>query len=277
MKKIIITIIGLGHIGGSLASSLKKTYGDKISLIGIDQKPSTIKIAQQSNFFLEVSTLKKSNNIIDSRIVFVATGIHDMAKIFSDLARISFNNKIIVSDVGSIKVDIFKQALKILPKHYDFVGGHPIAGTEKIGFKNLVTDLFKDKPVFISGIRAKKDSVKLIKEIWNRLGGHVYLVSPEQHDKIFAHLSHLPHVLAFGLKNISNKSLTRQEISKYGGTSYKDYSRISMSSEQLWSEIFLSNRKNLAKGIKNFRRYLDKVERLLMTSSKEELKKLLKS
>ena len=74
MKKIIITIVGLGHIGGSLASSLKKTYGDKISLIGIDQKPSTIKIAQQSNFFLEVSTLKKSNNIRDSRIVFVATG-----------------------------------------------------------------------------------------------------------------------------------------------------------------------------------------------------------
>ena len=164
-----------------------------MSLIGIDQKLSTIKTAQQSNFFLEVSTLKRSKNIIDSRIVFVATGIHDMAKIFSDLARISFNNKIIVSDVGSIKVDIFKQALKILPKHYDFVGGHPIAGTEKIGFKNLVTDLFKDKPVFISGIRAKKDSVKLIKEIWNGLGGHVYLVSPEQHDKIFAHLSHLPH------------------------------------------------------------------------------------
>ena len=122
MKKIIITIVGLGHIGGSLASSLKKTFGDKISLIGIDQKPSTIKIAQQSNFFLEVSTLKKSNNIIDSKIVFVATGIHDMAKIFSDLARISFKNRIIVSDVGSIKVDIFKQALKILPKHYDFVG-----------------------------------------------------------------------------------------------------------------------------------------------------------
>ena len=277
MKKNIITIIGLGHIGGSLASSLKKTYGNKVSLIGIDQKLSTIKTAQQSNFFLEVSTLKRSKNIIDSRIVFVATGIHDMAKIFSDLAKISFTNRIIVSDVGSIKVDIFKQALKILPKDYDFVGGHPIAGTEKIGFKNLVTDLFKDKPIFISGIRAKKDSVKLIKEIWNGLGGQVYLVSPEHHDKIFAHLSHLPHFLAFGLKNISNKSLTRQEISKYGGTSYKDYSRISMSSEQLWSEIFLSNRRNLAKGIKNFRRYLDKVERLLKSNSKEELKKLLKS
>ena len=277
MKKNIITIIGLGHIGGSLASSLKKTYGNKVSLIGIDQKLSTIKTAQQSNFFLEVSTLKRSKNIIDSRIVFVATGIHDMAKIFSDLAKISFTNRIIVSDVGSIKVDIFKQALKILPKDYDFVCGQPIAGTEKIGFKNLVTDLFKDKPIFISGIRAKKDSVKLIKEIWNGLGGQVYLVSPEQHDKIFAHLSHLPHVLAFGLKNISNKSLTRQEISKYGGTSYKDYSRISMSSEQLWSEIFLSNRRNLAKGIKNFRRYLDKVESLLKSNSKEELKKLLKS
>ena len=79
MKKNIITIIGLGHIGGSLASSLKKTYGNKVSLIGIDQKLSTIKTAQQSNFFLEVSTLKRSKNIIDSRIVFVATGIHDMA------------------------------------------------------------------------------------------------------------------------------------------------------------------------------------------------------
>ena len=81
MKKNIITIIGLGHIGGSLASSLKKTYGNKVSLIGIDQKLSTIKTAQQSNFFLEVSTLKRSKNIIDSRIVFVATGIHDLSLI----------------------------------------------------------------------------------------------------------------------------------------------------------------------------------------------------
>jgi prephenate dehydrogenase len=277
MNKTNIVIIGLGHIGGSLASSLKKVHGNKVSIVGIDQSKAVINLAKQSNLFSEVSTLQKSLKLKSAHVIFVATGICDMDKLFTDIGKISFNNKVVVSDVGSIKVDIFKQALKNLPKNFDFVGGHPIAGTEKAGFKNLVTGLFSKKPVFISGIRAKRGSTLLIKTIWESLGSHVYSVTPEKHDKIFAYLSHLPHVLAFGLKNISNKNLTKKEILKYGGTSYKDYSRISDSSEELWTEIFLSNRKNLISGIKDFRKYLNKLEILLKSDSADKLKKLLKS
>ena len=278
MKKILnITIIGLGHIGGSLASSLKNTHGKKVSIIGIDNSPSVIRQALKSGFFSEVSTLRKSKTISESNVIFVSVSIRSIPLIFSELIKVNFKHNIIITDVGSVKEEIFNSATKILPEKFEFVGGHPIAGTEKTGFKNLVSGLFENKPVFISGVRAKNQSIGLIKNLWKSLGCLVYSIPPSEHDKIFGHLSHLPHVLAFGLKNIANKKLTSREILKYGGTSYKDYSRISESSEALWSEIFLSNRKNLIKGIKEFRVYLDKLESLLESNSKEKTEKHLKS
>ena len=276
-NKTNITIIGLGHIGGSLASSLKNVHGKKVRITGIDNSTTVIKQALKSGFFSEVSTLGKSETIKESNIVFVSVGIRSMPLVFSELAQIDFKNKIIITDVGSVKEEIFKSAVKIFPKTFEFVGAHPIAGTEKTGFKNLVPGLFKKKPVFISGTNAKKGSISLIKNIWKSLGCSVYLISPRKHDKIFGHLSHLPHVLAFGLRNIVNNKFTTREILKYGGTSYKDYSRISKSSETLWSEIFLSNRKNLISGIKEFKVYLDKLERLLELNSKKKTEKHLKS
>lgn len=276
-KNLNVTIIGLGHIGGSLASSLKQTHGSKILLNGIDKSNSTIKKAKKSNLFSEVSTLKLNTKIQKSDIVFLASSIQSMPQLFSELAKINFEKKVVISDVGSVKHEVFKAAKRLLPKQFDFVGGHPIAGTEKIGFANLVEGLFDGKPVFVSGTRADRTSIAMIVKIWESLGSSVYFVSPEKHDKIFGYLSHLPHILAFGLKNMVNKSLSKAELVKYGGTSYRDYSRISQSSEDLWSEIFLSNRKNLLKTIKDFKKYLDKLEGLLNHNSKEKVKKHLKS
>lgn len=276
-KKIHISIVGLGHIGGSLAASLKKNYGSKISIVGIDKNRSVLNKAKSSKLFDEVATLKKSQQVINSEIVFISSGIQSIPELFLQLGKINFKEKIIVTDVGSVKTEIFTAALKLLPETIDFVGAHPIAGTEKIGFDNLVEGLFKDKPVFISGTRASKKSINFISDLWKSLGANVFFVSPEKHDKIFALLSHMPHVLAFGLKSTTNKKLSVKEIVKYGGTSYKDYSRISKSSDDLWSEIFLSNRKNLISGIKDFKKFLDKLEKALKTSSKDNVKKHLKS
>ena len=277
MKKLNITIIGLGHIGGSIAASLKQVHKSKVTLIGIDKDLATLKKAKKSNFFSEVSSLKQSKKLKESDIIFIAVGIKSIPLLFSEISNLEFQKKIIVTDVGSVKSEVFKFAKQILPKNINFVGGHPIAGTEKIGFSNLVSGLFHKKPVFISGTRATKDSISLVVRIWESLGSSVFFISPEQHDKIFAYLSHLPHVLAFGLKNMVNKTLSKRELIKYGGTSYKDYSRISESSEDLWAEIFLSNRKNLISRIKDFKKYLDKLEKLLSTNSKEKVKKHLKS
>lgn len=276
-KKLHISIVGLGHIGGSLAASLKKNYGSKISIVGIDKNKNTLKKARSSKLFVEVATLNKSQQVINSEIIFISSGIQSIPELFLQLGKINFKEKIIITDVGSVKTEIFSAALKLLPKTIDFVGGHPIAGTEKIGFDNLVEGLFKNKPVFISGTRASKKSINVIANLWKVLGANVFFVSPEKHDKIFALLSHMPHVLAFGLKNTTNKKLSTKEILKYGGTSYKDYSRISKSSEDLWSEIFLSNRKNLVAGIRDFKKFLDKLEKALKSSSKENIKKYLKS
>ena len=276
-NKLNITIVGLGLIGGSLAASLKNVYGTKVSIVGIDNNARVLKQAAKSGFFSEVALLKKSKMITNSRVVFVAAGIDSTPFLFEELGKIDFVKKIIITDVGSVKAKVFKQALKKLPIAFDFVGGHPIAGTEKTGFQNLVPDLFQGRPVFISGTRASKESVSFIKKIWKSLGSLVYSVTPEEHDKIFAYLSHMPHVLAFGLNSLTKKNLPHSKIVKYGGTSYKDYSRISESPEDLWSEIFLSNRKNLIKGIKDFRKYLDKLENLLKDNTKDKIQKHLKS
>mgnify|MGYP001157422970 FL=1 len=271
------TIIGLGHIGASLGIALKKAYKSKVNLVGIDNNSSTIKKARKEEVYKEVETFGESKLMVSSEVIFVCVGIEDMPKVFSKLSKINFKKRVVITDVGSSKLEIFKKAKKIFSKNFDFVGGHPIAGTEKKGFSNSVDSLFEKKPFFISGVIGSKQSAKLIAKIWRKIGSEVFLVDPRQHDKIFAHLSHLPHVLAFGLRKIVKKNLSQKEITKYGGTSFKDYSRISESSSELWSEIFLSNSQNLLKTIKELRAYLQSLEKALKKNSKNTLIKTIES
>ena len=267
---LTFTIIGLGHIGGSLARALKKVFKKQIQIIGVDKSKATLVKAKKTRVFTELASSLNSKTTKSSDIVFVCVNVDQIPQVFMQLSKFGLKKGAIITDVGSTKEAILKKAKSSLPRDISFVGGHPIAGTEKSGFDSSDPNLFRDRPFLVSGTVGSKSAPKTVGRIWKKLGCKVFTVSPKEHDKIFSYLSHFPHVLSFGLNKIVAEKLSSKTVSNYGGDSYKDYSRISSSSKSLWSEIFLSNKNNLLENIKIFKKYLTELETALSKNAKSK-------
>tara|TARA_Y100001960_G_C14732751_1_gene858528 strand:+ start:531 stop:1388 length:858 start_codon:yes stop_codon:yes gene_type:complete len=276
-KPQTITVVGLGHIGGSLSLSLKKAFKQKLKLIGVDPNKRTLSQAKTTNKFSTLSVQLKKSEAEISDIIFLCVSIKKIPKILQQLSQMKLKKGAIISDVASTKKESLKWAKKYLPKTVNFVGGHPIAGTEKSGFASADTELFKNKTFVISGSSGSIASVRKIASIWRILGSTIASLSPEEHDKIFSSLSHMPHVLTFGLQKIAKSKISKKKIEQFGGTSYKDYSRISTSNLTLWAEIFLSNEKNIVSDIHRFTKYLSSLERAIKSKNNKKLVSIIQS
>ena len=275
---INVVIYGLGHIGGSLALSIRKNLSKTHRVTGIDISMTTLRRVKEKKLFEVAKAETKQAALILSNadLVFVCVSPSNIEDVFKIINKNDTKKTLIVSDVASIKHSVMSLAKKHLKK-ISFVGGHPIAGTEKSGFQNADPNLFKNKIFIISGSHGTKKSIGTISSIWRKLGTRVLTLDPKKHDKVFAYLSHLPHALSFCLNKTALKSLSKNDIEKFGGSSYKDYSRISSSSDRLWTEIFLSNRKNLTTSLDDSIKFLTSLKDALSKESSVDVVKLIKT
>jgi len=154
-----------------------------------------------------------------------------------------------------------------------FVGGHPLAGSEKSGIDNARTDLFHGAVCFLTP--TKKTSLKtleVVRKFWQLLGTKVFFLSPQLHDYLLARSSHLPHLLAASLVNLIAEN--RSEYSaQVLGPSFRDLTRIASSEPEIWTEISLFNRKQIIRAMQRFRNIILEMENLL---KKKERKKIIK-
>ena len=275
---INVVIYGLGHIGGSLALSIRKNLSKTHRVTGIDISMATLRRVKEKKLFEVAKAETKQAALILSNadLVFVCVSPSNIEDVFKIINKNDTKKTLIVSDVASIKHSVMSLAKKYLKK-ISFVGGHPIAGTEKSGFQNADPNLFKNKIFIISGSHGTKRSIGTISSIWRKLGTRVLTLDPKKHDKVFAYLSHLPHALSFCLNKTALKSFSKNDIEKFGGSRYKDYSRISSSSDRLWTEIFLSNRKNLTTSLDDSIKFLTSLKDALSKESSADVVKLIKT
>ena len=258
-----IAIVGLGLIGWSIALAARRTWPESL-VIGVDNR----EVLEKAMVHHAIDVAADDPVVMaEADLVILAAPVNQNIQILATLEE-NVTGTAVVTDVGSTKEAILKKAKSSLPRDISFVGGHPIAGTEKSGFDNSAPNLFRDRPFLVSGAVGSKSAPKTVGRIWKKLGCKVFTVSPKEHDKIFSYLSHFPHVLSFGLNKIVAEKLSSKTVSNYGGDSYKDYSRISSSSKSLWSEIFLSNKNNLLENIKVFKKYLTELETALSKNAK---------
>ncbi len=275
---INVLVYGLGHIGGSLALSIRKNLSKSHKVSGIDINKTTIKKIKEKKLFKTAKAESKEASLMLSNadLIFVCVSPNNIEEVFKTIKQSDTKKNLIVSDVASIKSDVVLLAKKYLKK-ISFVGGHPIAGTEKSGFQNSDPNLFKNKIFIVSGSHGSKKCVGTISSIWRKLGTKVLTLDPKKHDKVFAYLSHLPHALSFCLSKTALKNFSKNDIVKFGGSSYRDYSRISSSSNKLWTEIFLSNKGNLTSSLNDSIKFLTGLRDALSRGSSDEIEKLIKT
>src|SRR3990172_6553274 len=133
---------------------------------------------------------------------------------------------------------------KILPDDIFFIGGHPIAGSEHSGAKFSDENLFAGmKTVLTPTAKSDSASLRSVRNLWKRIGSKVVLMTPEEHDTIFASVSHLPHVLAFSMINtISSLNCKNKNIFSYTGGGFRDFTRIAKSNPLMWHDIVFENK-----------------------------------
>ena len=263
-----ITIIGLGLIGGSLALAIKEKKLAK-EIIGVSRRKSTIKRAAKEKI-VDFATLDLKEGVRGSDFVIIAAPVLKIVKIAGIIAPF-LKKSAIVTDAGSTKRYIVKSIEKTGLNGAYFAGSHPIAGSEKSGIKSADKDLFKGACCIITDTKnTNKEALGKIKRFWKALEMKVIIMSLDRHDRLLSKISHLPHAVSVTLVN----SAGRKDIGFAAG-GFRDTTRIASGEPGLWKDIFLTNRENLIKDIKVFKKELFKIETALKNNDSAYLLKLL--
>lgn len=259
-----VAIIGVGLVGGSLAKALKKQQLVR-EVAGFSQRPTSLEWALK-NGVIDSGHQDVRKAVHDADLVVLATPVSIISSMIMTIGP-HLRRGAIVTDVGSTKSSIVDAARECLPSSVFFVGSHPLAGSEKTGVENCNEELFKGSVCVMTPTdQTHKVAVERVKRLWARLGANVKFLSPDEHDKILAHVSHLPHILAYSL--IQTIPLSYLE---YGGQGLKDTTRIAGSSAQMWSDICMANSKNIINVIDALVKNLSAVRKAVNTNDHKML------
>jgi len=269
MKFKHIAIIGVGLIGSSLALALKANgYTGKIT--GIGRNRGNLVRAQRMGI-VDSYTTDHSRGTHDADLIVFASFVGQFKSIAKKIMG-GIQKGAIITDVGSVKVEIVRIMESMVPEGVSFVGAHPIAGKECSGIDGATPTLFKKAQCIVTpGDGADKKAVRAVLGMWRSVGSETVLMSPERHDSIFAAVSHVPHVVAYSLVNAIMK--TDKYFLHFGGRGLRDMTRIALSSPEMWRDICASNRKEVLAVLKGFGKSVDRMTRLIERSDWNGLKK----
>ena len=262
-----IAVIGLGIIGGSFCKAIKK-YTDHY-VIGINRTPETAQKALAVGAIDEIGT---QESLGKADLVILA--MYPQADIEYIEKNGSYIKKgAIVTDASGIKSAICPQLKKLAQKYgFIFVGSHPMAGKEKNGFDVSDSELYKGASFIITPCGAEQKYVDLLSDFAKSIGfGIIKITTPEEHDRMIAFTSQLPHVLACAYV----LSPCCPNHKGFSAGSYRDVSRVANINSKLWSELFLENKEPLVKELDILVENITNISNAIKSENKEELTGLL--
>ena len=240
-----IGFIGLGLIGGSIAKRLRTLYPD-LTIIATSGHLSTIEQAYAQNL-ISNNTLCSIADFFDCDYIFLCTPVQKNLEYLRQLKG-NIHKNCMITDVGSVKSDIHKEVIA-LGMEEQFIGGHPMAGSEKTGLANANEILLENAYYIITPTAKSSDaSVNAFRDLVTSLGSIPLILDYEVHDYATAAISHLPHIIAYSLVNLVREADDENETMKtIAAGGFKDITRIASSSPVMWENICLSNREQLLK------------------------------
>lgn len=262
-----IIISGLGIIGGSFAKALTK-YTDH-HIIGINRSEKPLKDALACGAIHEIGTREA---IKTADMIILGTFPEAAVKFVRDNADI-IPKSCIVTDTSGIKSQICPELVSLSREYgFKFIGGHPMAGKEKNGFDASDADLFKGASYIIVPCGADENDVALVSALMKKIGfGIIKTAAPEEHDRMIAFTSQLPHVIACAY--VLNKSCINHN--GFSAGSYRDVSRVARINVPLWTELFSENKNSLVSELDEFIKNITNIRNAVAESDNEAVAELL--
>jgi prephenate dehydrogenase len=238
-----IAVVGVGLVGGSFALAMRKA-GAVARIVGVDRDGHALERA--AGLGIIDTAAESASEAASADLVFVSVPVRAIGPVLHDVAQ-GLGPETIVTDAGSTKADVVRTAAAELhDKAVRFVPGHPIAGREASGVDAAVPDLFRGARVVLTPEPSTSaDACALVRACWEACGARVTTMSAASHDRIFASVSHLPHVLAFALVSEIVSRPDAEELLGFAAGGFRDFTRIAASSPDMWRDIALANREAL--------------------------------
>jgi prephenate dehydrogenase len=239
-----IVIFGVGLIGGSFALALKKA-GAVACVVGIGRSRASLERALELGI-IDVIGDDLPAALAGADLVLIAAPVAQTEPILAAIAP-HLQLATIVTDAGSTKADVVFGARRALKdKIGQFVPGHPIAGRESNGPDAAIVDLYQGKKTVLTPLPENAEfDVERVAAAWRLCGAIIHRLSAEQHDQVFASVSHLPHLLAFALVDQVAAAPNSALLFQYAASGFRDFTRIAGSSPEMWRDISLANRSAL--------------------------------
>ncbi len=238
LKKIVI--VGAGLIGGSFSLALKQA-GAVATVVGMGRSRAAMQRALELGI-VDVVGEDWAPALQGADLVLLAMPVAQTAAVLAALAP-HLQDGTVVSDAGSTKGDVVAAARQALGARIrQFVPGHPIAGSESNGPEAARAALFRGKKVVLTPLPENApEMVERVAAAWRACGAVMHVLTPQQHDEVFASVSHLPHLLAFALVDDIAGKAHADLLFQFAASGFRDFTRIAASSPEMWRDISLAN------------------------------------
>jgi len=264
---VLVTVIGLGLIGGSIGLALRQGNKPGWEIVGYSRSKETIANALSSGA-IERSATDLENAVKQADFVIIATPVLTLREIFSKIAP-HLPSGCTVTDTASTKIQVMKWAEEILPSEVDFIGGHPMAGKESYGIQAAEAELFRGCTYCLTlSEKASPKSIDIVTRMVKKLGAIPFFVNAQEHDNLVAGISHLPIVLSAALVSLTTKNPSWLKMSKLAASGYRDLTRLASGNPEVNSSICLSNKESIINWVDEFRQELERYRQLVAKGDK---------
>ncbi|MDF0606219.1 prephenate dehydrogenase/arogenate dehydrogenase family protein [Neisseriaceae bacterium TC5R-5] len=268
-----LVVVGVGLIGGSFALSLKRA-GKVQHVIGVGRTLENLQQAQGLGVIDEISQNVAS---VASRadLILLAAPVGQMGRLMAEMAP-HLRANTIVTDAGSTKGDVVALFRQYLPQHLAYcVPAHPIAGSDLSGASAAQYGLYEQCKVVITPLPETLPAVaEQVTALWKSCGADLHHMQAEEHDAVFATVSHLPHLLSFAYVDMVAGKADAERCFDFAATGFRDFTRIAGSHPEMWTDISLANRQALQAELVRYQQALNTVQQLLNNADEAGLTKL---
>jgi prephenate dehydrogenase len=268
-----VAVVGVGLIGGSFSLALKEKQLCR-HVVGTGRGAANLAVAIERGV-IDSSESGAAAAVAGADLVLVAAPVAQFENIFLAIGP-QLKPQCLVMDAGSTKRDVVAAARKALGGRIaQFVPAHPIAGAEKSGAAAASAGLFRGRRVVLTPLKENREQdVQTVADLWSATGARVSRMTPEEHDGVFAAVSHLPHLLAYALVNDISTRADAAQLFGYAAGGFRDFTRIASSHPEMWRDICMANGDRLLGELDSFGKKIKEIEQMLKSSDAPALEKL---
>lgn len=265
-------ILGAGLLGGSLGMAMRERgLAREVHVWSPSEKTRKACLDES---WCEVVHPTPEEACRGADLIFLCGPVNRIPGLMEQIAPFC-EESCLITDVGSTKASICEAGARHFPETHPatFIGSHPMAGSEKSGMAHASAHLFEGKTCIVTPLSSQESALDRLRQLWELLGMKLYECTPEEHDRIVAHVSHLPHALAAAL--CESLSHLPSEWAQCAGAGLRDTTRIAAGDPTLWTAIFRENEPAFRESLAQMQRALDDLRTALDNPTDEELTRYL--